>query len=221
MNKQEIIGNRFKRHHCNAKHNTCKNKEGNICNLINPFGVNCNSWNKFKVEENNVITSKENLEAINKVNKELIEKQLKSQSHQCIGVKREIVHTKKIFNVGESPTSGTNNKIKEENNMINPNDMKLNNLCPICKKEIFLMQDYAGKDKVLYHTDCLISQEKQQATKELLEEVNKIIDSLEEGRNKDNSLSYITIGKNFTTNSIKMLKEELKQQLSKLGEEGK
>ena len=60
--------------------------------------------------------------------------------------------------------------------MINPNDMKLNNLCPICKKEIFLMQDYAGKDKVLYHTDCLIIQEKQQATKELLEEVNKIME---------------------------------------------
>jgi hypothetical protein len=59
MNKQEIIGNRFKRHHCNAKHNTCKNQEGNICNLINPFDVNCGSWDKFKVEENNMKTNKE------------------------------------------------------------------------------------------------------------------------------------------------------------------
>jgi hypothetical protein len=59
MNKQEIVGNRFKRHHCNAKHNTCKNQEGNICNLINPFDVNCGSWDKFKVEENNMKTNKE------------------------------------------------------------------------------------------------------------------------------------------------------------------
>ncbi len=46
-----------------------------------------------------------------------------------------------------------------------------------------------------------------------LEEVEKILNKLGENRNRSNSLVSITIGDSFTTNSVEMLKEELKKRL--------
>lgn len=42
---------KLRRHFCKAESNTCKNQVGDLCKLINPCGVNCGSWDKFKVEK--------------------------------------------------------------------------------------------------------------------------------------------------------------------------
>ena len=63
-------------------------------------------------------------------------------------------------------------------------------------------------------SDCKSKLEGYQlAQKETAEKVEKLIDELGETRNKDNSLSTITLSDTFTTNSIKFLKEELKKKL--------
>ena len=71
-------------------------------------------------------------------------------------------------------------------------------------------QRYERKNLQLYNLgfkDCLREQKA---------DFRKMIDNLGEERAKDNSLVSITWGKNFQTNSIKMLKEHL---LAKLGDD--
>lgn len=52
-----------------------------------------------------------------------------------------------------------------------------------------------------------------------LDEVNKIIDKLGETRDDNNALLTINFGEDFVTNSVKMLKEKLKKELTLLTEE--
>lgn len=79
--------------------------------------------------------------------------------------------------------------------------------------ELNLKRNYISAGTFIRFRDKCILLGQLAGEKKATERCLKIIEELGEVRNKDNTLSFITFGDNFSTNSIKLLKQELNQKI--------